>query len=41
MGGRGNLQNKIFYFFVDKKHIEKAKRTGNTGNFILIGAWQP
>ena len=29
---------KVFYFFVDKKHREKAK---STGNFVLMGAWQP
>ena len=27
-----------YYIFVDKKHTEKAK---NTGNFVMMWAWLP
>ena len=33
---------KIFYFFVDKKTQGKWEEDReNTGNLVLIGAWQP
>ena len=30
MGGRDHLRSKILYFLIE-----------NTGNFVLMGAWQP
>ena len=38
--------NYIFYFFVDEKTQGKKQRTQGkdrekTGNFVLLGAWQP
>ena len=33
---------KLFYFFVDEKIQRKnEEHRENTGNFVLLGAWQP
>ena len=46
MGGGCHLQTIIFYFIVNEKNTRKKRRTQgkdkeNTGNFVLIRAWQP
>ena len=43
--GEGHLQIKIFYYLSTKNTGKMARAQGKdrekTGNFVLIGAWQP
>ena len=39
--GRGYLQMKIFYILLTKNTGKVGRARGNTGNLVLIGAWQP
>ena len=44
MGGRDHLQSKIFFLSIKKtgKMLRaQGKDRKNTGNFVLMGAWQP